>query len=66
MTVNRPSKEERQYETQTGAGHIEWQGEYEIFEREGQIMKAHRTNCIMPDGYRTGRWESTLAAWSRR
>lgn len=45
--------------------HLGFFGDYEYFDRlNAGVYKAHRSDVIMPDGYRTGRWECTSKHWS--
>lgn len=36
----------------------------EFFVREGGVYRAPVTNVVMPDGFRAGRFECTLASWA--
>ena len=44
-------------------GHLSFFGNYEYFEFNSVVFKAHKSDVVMPDGYRTGRWECTMSHW---
>jgi len=51
---------------EVSAGHLDFFGDYEYFSRIGwsrEVYKAPRSDAIMPNGYRTGRWECTYDQW---
>ena len=35
----------------------------EYFERDGEVKRAHVSEAVMPDGYRTGRFECKMSQW---
>jgi hypothetical protein len=43
--------------------HICFAGQVEFFSRDGSVYRAPSSACIMPDGYRCGRWECSEAHW---
>ena len=50
-------------EIKKSEGHKLFTGNYEYFERNGMIRKASIEAEIMPDGYRTGRFECYPHQW---
>lgn len=59
MTKHIPEKDKK------SKNHLGFFGEYEYFHRPNTgVHKAHRSDVIMPDGYRTGRWECTSTHWA--
>jgi hypothetical protein len=54
------------YPVPCSAGHISFVDGYEWFDRAGEVYRAPISACVMPDGYRCGRWESSRDHWNRR
>jgi hypothetical protein len=42
-------------------GHIKFFGDFEFFDRDGEVYRANINNVFDLDGYRHGRWESSRA-----
>jgi len=36
---------------------------YEYYSRDGEVYRAPISSVVMPDGYRSGRWECSLDKW---
>jgi len=41
-------------------GHLAWEGGSEWYVRDGEIYRAPERAPVMPDGYRSGRWQCSL------
>ena len=46
-------------------GHICFSGNFEFYERGGEVFRAHVTNVLDTSGYRHGRWECSKAHFER-
>lgn len=41
-------------------GHICFNGEFEFYEKQGEVFRANKSNVIDIYGYRIGRWECSI------
>ena len=46
-------------------GHICFSGNFEFYERGGEVFRAHLSNVLDIWGYRHGRWECSKAHFER-